>query len=117
MCAHYFIHTDLTQHYFCFLFHRAPLKEALESKRPLTRSVLESRIAEVQALLDDAVARKAFQECAPLQDKLEALAKKRADLPTIEELKEAVRLAEQEVSNAASRRDFTGAASAQDPRR
>jgi signal-transduction protein with cAMP-binding, CBS, and nucleotidyltransferase domain len=85
----------------------------LESKRPLTRSVLESRIAEVQALLDDAVARKAFQECAPLQDKLEALAKKRADLPTIEELKEAVRLAEQEVSNAASRRDFTGAASAQ----
>jgi len=95
------------------MLHRAPLKEALESKRPLTRSVLESRISEVQALLDDAVARKAFQECAPLQDKLEALVRQRADLPTIEELQEAVRLAEQEVSNAAARRDFTGAASAQ----
>mmetsp|Transcript_29118 Transcript_29118/g.58488 ORF Transcript_29118/g.58488 Transcript_29118/m.58488 type:complete len:1958 (-) Transcript_29118:922-6795(-) len=91
----------------------APLKEALELKRPLTRSVLESRISEVQILLDDAVARKNFQECAPLQDKLEGLVKQRADLPTIEELKEAVRLAEQEVSNAAARRDFTGAASAQ----
>ena len=82
-------------------------------KRPLTRSVLERRISEVQTLLDDAVARKAFQECAPLQDKLEGLVKQRADLPTIEELREAVRLAEEEVANAAARRDFTGAATAQ----
>ncbi|KAL7538744.1 hypothetical protein ACHAXR_012350 [Thalassiosira sp. AJA248-18] len=90
-----------------------PLKESLESKRPVTRSVLESRIAEIQTLVDDAVARKAFTECAPLQEKLEALIQKRADLPTIDELKEAVRLAEKDVADAAARRDFTGAASAQ----
>ncbi|KAL7551539.1 hypothetical protein ACHAWF_014727, partial [Thalassiosira exigua] len=90
-----------------------PLKEALESKRPLTRSVLESRIAEVQSLVDDAVARKAFTECAPLQEKLEALIQKRADLPTLDELREAVCRAEKDVADAAARRDFTGAASAQ----
>ena len=64
-------------------------------------------------LVNDAVARKAFSECAPLQNKLDALVKKRADLPTIEELKEDVSLAEQKVADAATRRDFTGAASAQ----
>ncbi len=52
---------------------RVPLKEAMESKRPLTRSVLESRISEVQFLLEDAVSRKAFIECAPLQEKLDKL--------------------------------------------
>ena len=67
----------------------------------------------MQSLLDDAVARKAFTECAPLQDKLEALIRKRKDLPTINELKEAVRLAEAGVANAAARRDFAGAATAQ----
>jgi len=91
----------------------APLKEALESKRPLTRSVLESRIAEVQTQLDDAVARKAFQECAPLQEKLEDLVKKREDLPTLDELKDAVHQAEKNVSDAAARRDFAAAASLQ----
>mmetsp|Transcript_2111 Transcript_2111/g.4695 ORF Transcript_2111/g.4695 Transcript_2111/m.4695 type:complete len:2680 (-) Transcript_2111:336-8375(-) len=90
-----------------------PLKEALEKKRPLTRSVLEARIDELQTLLDDAVARKAFQECAPLQDKLERLARKRNDLPTLDELKEAVHKAEQDVADAAARRDFAGAASLQ----
>ena len=101
--------------YIGYHFHsfRVPLKEALESKRPLTRTVLESRISEVQALLDDAVSRKAFTECAPLQEKMEKLVQKRAGLPTLDELKEAVRLAEKDVADAAARRDFTGAASAQ----
>ena len=85
----------------------------MESKRPLTRSVLESRISEVQFLLDDAVSRKAFIECAPLQEKLDKLIRQRVDLPTIDEMKEAVRLAEKGVADAASRRDFARAASAQ----
>jgi hypothetical protein len=93
----------------CITINRGPLKEALEKKRPLTRSVLEARIDELQTLLDDAVARKAFQECAPLQDKLERLARKRNDLPTLDELKEAVHKAEQDVADAAARRDFAGA--------
>ena len=67
----------------------------------------------MQSLVDDAVARKAYTECAPLQVKLDALIKKRADLPTIDELKEAVRRAEEVVAEAAARRDFTGAVSAQ----
>jgi len=91
-----------------------PLKEALESKRPLTRSVLEARISEVQCMLDDAVSRKAYQECAPLQEKLDNLIKKRLDLPTIDELEEAVRKAENDVAEAAARRDFKGAASYQE---
>ena len=74
---------------------------------------MESRISEVQVSLDDAVSRKAFTECAPLQSKLEVLIKKRDDLPTIEELREGIRLAEKEVADAAARRDFTGASSAQ----
>ena len=92
---------------------KGPLKEALESKRPLTRSVLEARISEVQCMLDDAVSRKAYQECAPLQEKLDNLIKMRLELPTIDELEEAVRKAENDVAEAAARRDFKGAASYQ----
>lgn len=94
-------------------FNREPLKEALESKRPLTRSVLESRIAEIQSRIDIAVARKEFTECAPLQAKLDSLMKKRKDLPTFDELKDAVKRAEKDVADAAARRDFKGAASYQ----
>ena len=94
-------------------FSREPLKEALESKRPLSRSVLESRISEVQSRLDDAASRKDFMECASLQSKLDSLIKKRADLPTIDELKSAVKKAEKDVADAAANRDFKGAASYQ----
>ena len=94
-------------------FSRIPLKEALELKRPLTRTVLESRIAEVQSILDGAVSRKAFTECPPLQSKLEGLISKRVDLPTMDELKAAVSLAEKDVADAAARRNFEAAASAQ----
>jgi len=85
----------------------------VESKRPLTRSVLDIRIAEVQSFLDDAISRKAFEECSPLQHKLEKLIRQREELPTIDEMKEIVRLAKQGVSDAASRRDFARAATAQ----
>ncbi|KAL3823425.1 hypothetical protein ACHAXA_004300 [Cyclostephanos tholiformis] len=90
-----------------------PLKVAMESKRPLTRSILESFISEVESLLEDAVSRKAFLECAPLQERLDKLIRQRADMPSIDELKEAVRLAEESVCHAAARRDFSGAAAAQ----
>jgi hypothetical protein len=64
-------------------------------------------------MLDDAVSRKAYQECAPLQEKLDNLIKMRLELPTIDELEEAVRKAENDVAEAAARRDFKGAASYQ----
>lgn len=89
------------------------MREALESKRPLTRSVLESKISEMQRKIDDAISRKAFTECAPFQSKLDSLIKQRADHPTISELEDAVKKAEQDVADAASRRDFRGAASYQ----
>ena len=85
----------------------------MEAKRPLTRTLLESMIRETQAKLDDALARKAYDECGPLQKKVNGLSKKRADLPTIAELKEAVRKAETNVADAAARRDFAAAASGQ----
>lgn len=93
--------------------HREPLKNALESKRPLTRSVLETRISDIQSQIDEAVSRKAYQECAPLQSKLDSLIKKRKDLPTMDELMIAVKNAEKDVADAALRRDFKGAASYQ----
>lgn len=96
-----------------FCRNRDPLKEALESKRPLTRSVLESRIEEVQKDLDEALSRKAYTMCGPLQEKLESLVKMRADIPTIEELRDAVRQAEEAVACAAKKRDFSAAASGQ----
>lgn len=85
----------------------------METKRPLTRSVLESRIEEVQKELDGAVSNKAHTLCGPLQEKLESLIKMRAELPTIEELRDAVREAEEAVACAAKKRDFAAAASGQ----
>eukprot|EP00957_Ditylum_brightwellii_P173534 13212130-Ditylum_brightwellii.AAC.1 len=92
-----------------FFTGRVPLKEAIESKRPMTRTLLESMIAEVEKDIDDALARKAYTECAPLQQKLEELIQKRSGLPTISELEAAVKKAEQDIADAASRRDFAGA--------
>ena len=89
----------------------APLKEAMEAKRPLTRTLLESKIDEVQIKLDDAVSRKAYDECAPLQRELDKLARKRADIPTIAELSGALRAAEAKVADAAANRNFSAAAS------
>jgi len=85
----------------------------MEAKRPLTRTLLESLIEETQAKLDDALARKAYDECAPLQKKVNGLIKKRDDLPTISELKQAVKKAEKAVADAAARRNFSAAASGQ----
>jgi signal-transduction protein with cAMP-binding, CBS, and nucleotidyltransferase domain len=89
------------------------LKEAVEAKRPLTRAVLDTHISEAQNQLEDAVKRKAFAECGPLQDKLEELTRKLADLPTVDELREFVKSAEAAVALAAKNRDFAGAAAGQ----
>ncbi len=57
--------------------------------------------------------RKVYAECGPLQEKLEALVAQRVDLPTIDELREQLQLAEKEVADAAARRDFASAAARQ----
>ena len=69
-------------------------------KRPLTRSVLETQIAEAQTRVDDAVTRHAYAECPPLQDKLNALVAKRELYPTMIELEEAVSSAESAMADA-----------------
>lgn len=89
------------------------MRDAVERKRPLTREVLELKIADVQKELDDAIQRKAYAECDPLQAKLEELESKRSELPSIEDMKEAIRSIESEVALAAKNRDFAGAASGQ----
>jgi CBS domain-containing protein len=100
-------------HLFSFFTIRDLLKEAVEAKRPLTRAVLDAKITEFQNQLEDAVKRKAFAECGPLQDELEDLTSKREDLPTIDELREFVKNAEAAVALSAKNRDFAGAAAAQ----
>ena len=79
----------------------------MEGKRPMTRNILDKQINEIQEKLDDAVARKAYTECAPLQVELKALILKKDDYPTIEELKKNLAEAEANVISAAERRDFS----------
>lgn len=67
----------------------------------------------IRTELEDAVKRKAFSECGPLQDKLDELTALQATLPTINELKSAIRDAEAAMTQAAKDRDFAGAAAAQ----
>ena len=90
-----------------YFSNRGPLKEAMEGKRPMTRNILDKQINEIQEKLDDAVARKAYTECAPLQVELKALILKKDDYPTIEELKKNLAEAEANVISAAERRDFS----------
>eukprot|EP00546_Thalassionema_frauenfeldii_P018291 CAMPEP_0178895794 /NCGR_PEP_ID=MMETSP0786-20121207/788_1 /TAXON_ID=186022 /ORGANISM="Thalassionema frauenfeldii, Strain CCMP 1798" /LENGTH=196 /DNA_ID=CAMNT_0020566071 /DNA_START=225 /DNA_END=812 /DNA_ORIENTATION=+ len=76
------------------------LKAEVEKKRPLTRTWLEEQISEVQSKLDDAVSRKAYPECGPLQEELASLQEKRNLVPTLEELKERIEQAQGAVADA-----------------
>ena len=66
----------------------------------MTRSVLESQISELQSEVDDAVRGKKYAECPPLQAKLDALIAKRPEFPTMEELEDAVKKAENDMAAA-----------------
>lgn len=89
------------------------LSLVLEAKRPLTRRRLEESIKKIQVSLEHTLQRKAYTEAGPLQDELETLLKRRQELPTMTELKDAVVSAEVALASAASNRDFAEAASAQ----
>lgn len=89
------------------------INNAIESKRPVTRAIVDEKIAAITKELENAVKRKAFSECGPLQDRLEELKNKQAELPTIDELRETVTAAEAAMSLAAKNRDFAEAAEAQ----
>ena len=95
----------------CF---RSSIKDALEEKRPMTRTILEDAIAEVQTKLDESLKNKDYDACGPLQTQLEELVAKRPDYPTIEELNKAVTDLEQEVAAAIAKRDFAAAALGQE---
>ena len=88
-------------------------KGAVDRKRPLTRAVLDEKIAIARKELDEAVKRKAYSECAPLQELIDDLELKRKDLPTLDELRDEVQAAEMALALAAKRRDFAAAAEGQ----
>lgn len=69
----------------------------MEEKRPLTRTMIDAMIAEVEVELEGAVAKKDYAKCPPLQQKLDGLLKKRDEFPTIEELRKRLQDAEQAV--------------------
>jgi hypothetical protein len=104
---------QLTKFNFCTGIRSESLKAAVDAKRPLTRAVLDAKIKEVNSKLEGAIQRKAFTECGPLQDTLEELTIKRAELPTTEELRQKVFVAEEAVALAAKNKDFSAAALAQ----
>ena len=56
-----------------FVGYSNELNEVLETKRPLTRSVLEKRIAVAEEKVAEALARKEYEACAPLQKKVDEL--------------------------------------------
>jgi hypothetical protein len=89
------------------------METAMESTRTHTSSTLEVEIAEVQKCLDDATRRKAYDECAQHQQKLESLITERAVFPTIDELSEKLQEVEAEAAAAGDRRDFSAAAAGQ----
>ena len=79
----------------------------------MTRNRLEEKISTAQKELDEALEAKDYKAAGPLQDTLEELTNLRQDYPTLEELKEIVKAAEEAVASAAKRRDFANAASLQ----
>ena len=85
----------------------------VEEKKPLTRSALEEKISKAEKEFADALASKNYTACDPLQKKVDELVAKRMELPTLDELKEALQVAEEAVAVAASSRNFSGAAEAQ----
>ncbi|KAL7556939.1 hypothetical protein ACA910_005291 [Epithemia clementina (nom. ined.)] len=91
----------------------AALEKAVEAKRPITRELLDSRINDLNAKLEDAVNRKAYTECGPLQEQLDELIAKREELPTEDELRAKVAAANEKVTIAANNKDFSTAAEAQ----
>ena len=92
---------------------RDRIKTAIEARQPMTRRRLEEKIADVQRKLDDALERKDYNEAGTLQDDVEKLKALRIDFPTVEELKAALKRAEDAVADAAKNRNFADAASLQ----
>eukprot|EP00536_Pseudo-nitzschia_multiseries_P009825 jgi/Psemu1/325787/estExt_fgenesh1_pg.C_2860002 len=89
------------------------IKIAIAARQPMTRKRVEETIATIQKDLDDAIQRKDYKEAGPLQDELEKFIGLRGEYPTLEELKDDVKKAEEAVASAAQRRDFANAASLQ----
>lgn len=87
--------------------------KALEEKRPLTRSLIDSMIEEVEKELEEAVAKKDYSSCPPLQQRLDELNKKKEEYPTIQELRQKLEDIAKAVDDAAANRDFAGAAARQ----
>ena len=79
----------------------------------MTRKRLEEKITSLQKELDDTIQSKDYKAAGPLQDKLDELTSLRNEYPTLEELNENLKKAEEAVASAAKRRDFANAASLQ----
>lgn len=79
----------------------------------MTRALIDQKIAEITSALNEAVQKKAFQECDSLQAELDKWTKKREEVPTVDELRQKVKEYEDQVALAAKNKDFVGAAEAQ----
>eukprot|EP00977_Amphora_coffeiformis_P020940 scaffold8649_cov185-Amphora_coffeaeformis.AAC.11 len=91
-----------------------PLREAVEQKRPIKRASLEETIEKVQKDLVASLARKEWDTCTDLQKQLDGLIAKRAEMPTRNELKTSLKMAESDLDGALARKAFKQAESLQD---
>jgi hypothetical protein len=93
---------------------RRTVKSTVARKTPVTREALDEQIRQLEDKIRSSLERKAFSECGPLQDELDAIKLKQTNLPTTEQLKEAVTRAQAAVAVAEANRDFGAAAQAQE---
>ncbi len=88
------------------------LEEQYESEKCLTRVELEEAIQFIMVSIEKETAEKDFKKCAALQAKLEETQAALAALPTLLSLREAVKSAEDELSQAQAGDDFRRIATA-----
>jgi CBS domain-containing protein len=95
------------------LYFSDKIKLAMESKKPITRASIAKEIGSIKQEMENAIRAKDFTKCGPLQDKIDELLQKQTEIPSLEQLRDAVTAAEEKMSQAADIRDFQGAVEAQ----
>ena len=92
---------------------RANVCETISGIQHGTRASIGKEIRSLKQELDDAVKSKEFTKCGPIQDRIDYLLLRQEELPSTDELRNAVTLAEVTLSQAVAARDFKGAEEAQ----
>ena len=81
-------------------------REMADENTPLSRESLDELIEKVQKSFENALRTKQFDKCPALHERLDKLKAKRAEMPSIDEMKIALGKAENDLKGALARKDF-----------